>query len=477
MFAHVYCPNFLIQCERLFRPELASQAVVIYQCVASDMGNHLELLAASEQAHELGFRAGLSSDQLNQRLEQFAESKTSEKLVRCSPNSELYSDMSERLFTSLEMLASTITPISNDEAGFDFSKIPRFKRLSDDKQGTSKQETQQFRSQLESFVNELRASIKQWLGLEIFVGVGQTKTLAHLACKAAERQFDHALHLSGTITLVDKHSSRQVLANFPVSMIDGIGAKSASKLSELGIHTALELSEASSHLIGKRCSLLVEHIALELMGLTSQFTGDETALITASNEIATSASNIEIHEAVASYTKAKLKGRNNNTTPTALIHLVKELLCNAHNELCQRQLSCLKITLVLEKCSFSTRNQAFTDGRSISLREPSEDLALIGKLYRQILENIYRADTHYTSVSVTLECKDQHKTKQANLFEREHDLTKTTPLSINGCGSAVIRRHCELYDSLDDKKTIKMRQRLPTSPSFTTQWHDLLLVN
>jgi len=52
MFCHLYCPNFLIQCERLFKPELHTKALLVI--------SNGELIACSEQAQKRGFHTSLN---------------------------------------------------------------------------------------------------------------------------------------------------------------------------------------------------------------------------------------------------------------------------------------------------------------------------------------------------------------------------------------------------------------------------------
>ncbi len=499
MFAHIYCPDFLVQCERLFQPELRSQSVIIYESIMHHGREHVRLLACSSQARELGFEKNLGSEQLNQLLEQFSIDQNPQTLIQLQPNRELYADMSERLFSAVELLAPSVSAISSDEACIELTQYKHLTSLT--RNGVKPPE-----EQLQNFAIKLRHSVKQWLGLEIFVGIGPTKTLAYLACKAAEIALDHEPHSTnaskfsenrGTAVLSNSGFDQSLLAKFPTSRIRGISSKALSRLSALGIHTALELSQASSQLIGKRCSVLVEHIAVELSGLTSQlrserlepkqFNSKNSALSIAKTKPTNTLIGSEIQKHLASYAKAylkaQLKGQSTSGVPNTLKRIITAMINNAHTELVARQLNCHKVEIVLERTEFQLLDKTFSDCKSISLREPSDTLGTIKKLCQEILESMLCCNSHYRSISLKLECQDHHKTKQAGLFETLDEFKRITQLISKGQQSSkshrftLVQRYCELDDLSNLKTGPYSHNRHPRSPSYTSQWHELLRVN
>ncbi len=506
MFAHIYCPDLLVQCERLFQPELRSQAIVIYESIRQQDSEHIRLLACSSEAHELGFEMNLGSKQLGQLIEQFSVKQDSQTLVLRQPNKELYADISERLFSSLEMLAPSVEAVASDEAFIDLTKLKRLASLSQTTRKPREELTLEIVEQLQSFANELRCSVRQWLGLEVFVGVGATKTLAYLGCKAAEQEFGQRRHSAslngpaenrGTIVLSNNKLCQSVLARFPTSRIRGISSKALTKLSELGIHTALELSQASSQLIGKRCSVLVEHIAVELSGLTSQlkpeqleskqFNSKNSGLCIAKPKPTNTTIDSDIQQHLASYTearlKAQLKGQNTSGASNSLMRIITAMLNNAHKELVARQLNCHTVEIVLERTELHLQDKSFVDCKSISLAEPSDTLGTIKKFCREIIESMLCDTAHYRAIGLRLKCQYQDKAKQAGLFEAADEFKKITQLMSKDRQSSkshqftLVQRYCELDDLSKQKINQHGHNRLPKSPSYTSQWHELLRVN
>lgn len=90
MFAVIHCPEFYIQCERLFRPDLRSQAFVI---ASNDGRGGLRIIASSAEAQTLALPPGLQGAELTDILSSLAGVK---EVKICSPNYELYGDISER---------------------------------------------------------------------------------------------------------------------------------------------------------------------------------------------------------------------------------------------------------------------------------------------------------------------------------------------------------------------------------------------
>lgn len=505
MFAHVFCPNLLVQCERLFHPELKSRALIVYELIAHEDSNFIRLLACSSQARELGFDTSLGSEQLGQLIEEFSNHQEPQTLAQCQPNRELYADMSKRLFSSLEMLAPNVIPIAGDEAYLDLSNLKRLTSLTHESKEPPGETNIKVVKQLQDFAYELRHSIMQWLGLEIFIGIGATKTLAYLGCMAAKHEFDQGAYNTsfdklgehrGTAVLTGCEYSQSVLANFTTSNIRGISAKALSQLSALGIHTALELSQASSQLIGKRCSVLVEHLAVELAGLTSQLSSEKlesnqlrpkqlitrnTVSSVARTKPVKDLMSCEIQECLVSYTKAHLKahikGTRKSGANAAMLRIVVAMLVNAHKELITRQLICHKIEVVLERADLLAPDEIFTNRKSISLSEPSDTLGPIKKLCRQTLESMVCDDSHYRSIYLTLKCQDQTKAKQVGLFESADRLEQIAQLSNNDQQFRLVQRHCKLYDVSKRKINPQSHSRLSKSPSYTSRWNELLRVN
>ena len=112
------------------------------------------------------------------------------------------------------------------------------------------------------YAHNIQQLIKQWLGISTVIGLAPTRTLAKLACNAALWCDEY----NGVVVIEQLGESHSILERISINDIDGISKKEASKLSELNIRNALELSLAPKHQVRRRCSVIIERIALELAG-------------------------------------------------------------------------------------------------------------------------------------------------------------------------------------------------------------------
>ena len=87
--ALVDCNNFYVSCERLFRPDLQHQPVVVLS------NNDGCVVSRSSEARRLGIGMGKPYFQIAAQLERHG-------VVVRSSNYALYGDMSQRLMSSLE---------------------------------------------------------------------------------------------------------------------------------------------------------------------------------------------------------------------------------------------------------------------------------------------------------------------------------------------------------------------------------------
>lgn len=154
MFALVDCNNFYCSCERVFRPELNGKPVVV---LSNNDGN---VIARSNEAKALGITMGAPAFELEQVFNQH-------KVQVFSSNYELYGDMSARVMEALAELVPDVEVYSIDEAFLDLSIFSP--------------------GELEGFCRQLRATVKQWTGIPVSIGVGATKTLAKIANKVAKK--------------------------------------------------------------------------------------------------------------------------------------------------------------------------------------------------------------------------------------------------------------------------------------------------
>ncbi|EJE0916371.1 translesion error-prone DNA polymerase V subunit UmuC, partial [Salmonella enterica subsp. enterica serovar Schwarzengrund] len=232
MFALADINSFYASCEKVFRPDLRNEPVIVLS------NNDGCVIARSPEAKAPGIRMGQPWFQVRQmRLEK--------KIHVFSSNYALYHSMSQRVMAVLESLSPAVEPYSIDEMFIDLRGInhcisPEF------------------------FGHQLREQVKSWTGLTMGVGIAPTKTLA----KSAQWATKQWPQFSGVVALTAENRNRilKLLGLQPVGEVWGVGRRLTEKLNALGINTALQLAQANTAFIRKNFSVILERTVRELNG-------------------------------------------------------------------------------------------------------------------------------------------------------------------------------------------------------------------
>lgn len=153
-FALVDCNNFYASCERLFRPNLKNQPVVVLS------NNDGCVIARSQEAKDVGIGMGAPLFKIRRVIEEH-------NVAVCSSNYALYGDISERVMTTLGSNAPSHEVYSIDECFLDLDHLAV--------------------PDLTKWCKNLRHSTYRWTGIPVSIGVGPTKTLAKLANRLAKK--------------------------------------------------------------------------------------------------------------------------------------------------------------------------------------------------------------------------------------------------------------------------------------------------
>ena len=123
--------------------------------------------------------------------------------------------MSDRVVSILRIFTPRLEVYSIDESFLDLSGVSNRLELAQD----------------------IRYTVNQWTGIPCCVGIGPTKTLAKMANRWAKKH-------GGVIEASDRGLRAEIMSQFPVEDLWGVGRKWATKLEYMGIHTAQALEEA-----------------------------------------------------------------------------------------------------------------------------------------------------------------------------------------------------------------------------------------
>ncbi|EXJ16934.1 Y-family DNA polymerase [Imhoffiella purpurea] len=227
MLALADCNNFYASCERLFRPDLEGQAILVLS------NNDGCVIARSNEAKALGIAMGTPFFKLAPALRR--------QVVVFSSNYALYGDLSRRVMQVLAGFAPRIEVDSIDECFLDLegSADPTAECL--------------------GIVRILR----QWTGIPVSIGIASTKTLAKLANRLAKQGRSPDGPVLDWSRLTDPESH---LAATPVEDLWGISQRWGQRLRALGIAEALALREADPKWLRQHLGVVVERLVWELRG-------------------------------------------------------------------------------------------------------------------------------------------------------------------------------------------------------------------
>ena len=205
--ALVDCNNFYVSCERLFRPDLMHQPVVVLS------NNDGCVVSRSNEAKALSVKMGQPWFECKALAEQHG-------IVALSSNYALYADLSNRVMTILSGYSPQCEVYSIDECFVDLTGTPELKAVSYD----------------------IRARVLRWTGLPVCVGIGPTKTLAKLANHVAKKH-PRSKGIFNYNDLTDAQKAK-LLARIPVEEVWGVGLRLRQRLAAHGIATVRDLQSA-----------------------------------------------------------------------------------------------------------------------------------------------------------------------------------------------------------------------------------------
>lgn len=266
MFALVDCNNFYASCERAFNPKLRGRPIVVLS------NNDGCVVARSAEAKALGIDMGGPFFKIKDILDRH-------KVAVFSSNYTLYGDMSARVMDTLAQFSPDMEIYSIDEA---FLGLKGF-------------------SDLPARAANIRATVRQWTGIPVSVGIAPTKTLAKLANHTAKKNPAY----NGSCVLDTPAAWLPVLANFEVRNIWGIGSQYSKMLQGHGVDTALKFAQLPDTWLRKNMSVVGLRTAQELRGvacLELEHEADPKKGITVSRSFGKRlTAYTEIREAMASY--------------------------------------------------------------------------------------------------------------------------------------------------------------------------------
>lgn len=174
---------------------------------------------------------------------QFAKEAKAAGVVIKSSNYELYQDVANRLFSTLERFSDHVYEYSIDEAFLAFDSTLKDRDWY-------------------ALGHEIKKTVWREVKIPIGVGFGPTPTLAKAANHAAKK----LPGFTGSATINTYADRKNILSQMDVSDTWGVGSRIAKRLHALGIKDAFSLSQQPPKKIRKLFSILLENTVRELNG-------------------------------------------------------------------------------------------------------------------------------------------------------------------------------------------------------------------
>jgi DNA polymerase V len=417
-FALIDCNNFFVSCERLFRPDLATQPVVV---LSSNDGC---VIARSNEAKALGIPMGAPLFKYRQLFRDHA-------VVLFSANFELYGDISTRIARLLTRVTPRIEIYSVDESFLDLSElnIPDYTLWG----------------------QQLAARVLREVGMPVSIGIAASKTLAKLASECAKHDPRLAGALDLTTTPVEKR--RRIFQDTPIQDVWGVGWRLAPKLKAVGVHSALQLSQMSPQLAKQLMGIHGRQLVSELNG-TSCYPLERA------------------HKPRQSIMRGRTFG-DDTRDPLVIEASIASLAARACLQL--RQADLLACSVVV---SLSTNR--FKPGYShqsiyITLSTPSADTGLITAELQHHVAEIVNAHAAYHRANVLFYDLISSAALQTDLFDTLNVAGSDQSRRRLQAFDAINKRHGAgiiRYAAEDLSQAWQPKHDL-MSPRFTTKWHDL----
>ena len=417
-FALVDCNNFYASCERIFNPKLENKPVVVLS------NNDGCVIARSNEAKALGIKMGTPAFQIKNIIEK-------NNVNVFSSNYALYGDISQRVMNSLSKFAPKIEVYSIDEAFLDFSGI------NDDI--------------FKDYGSVIRKKIKQWTGIPVSVGIAHTKTLAKIANHIAKKNPKY----NGVFDMTEFSDIDEILKNFPVDDIWGVGRKYAKLLISKNIKTALDLKNTDDKWARKNMTVMGQRTVFELRNIPCF----------SINTIPADKKNILVSR---SFGKPLTSYADIEQALTTHITRIGEKL--------RKQKSCAQaVTVFIMTNSFAKTPQYF-NAKTIQLPVATNNTPELIHYSIIALKMIFRKGYSYKKTGALVSDIILQNAIQANFMDKVdrkkyNDLMKTLDKINFSLGRDKVK-----YAIQGTKKRWKLRQE-KLSPCYTTRWNDLLKID
>lgn len=415
-FALVDCNNFYASCERLFDPRMESQPIIVLS------NNDGCVVARSQEAKQLGIKMGEPFF----KIKNFCKLK---KVAVFSSNYALYGDLSHRVMNILSDMAPDIQVYSIDEAFLSYPlSIPE--------------------EEIVTSCIDIRKRIRKWVGLPVSIGIAPTKTLAKVANSLAKKD-----RITGIYNLCSSTIQEEILKDYPVGDVWGIGYNLALKLNAIGIRTAGEFRAMDPVFVRKMMGVVGERMLWELRGMSCLPMEDVQAKqsITCSRSFGKAITDIsELAEALSTYVN------------TACIKLRKQGYC--------AQALCVFVEASFDEFSGTRRS----NNMSRAFVTPTDDTPQIITMAKHCLDHLFQKGQRYKKCGIILLDLIPKNGIVPDLFFGAPDPKREQLIKVVDVLNERFGKNTLIYGAMGINPLWKMRSD-KRSGNYTSSWDGLAL--
>jgi len=420
IFAVADCNNFYVSCEQVFQPELRDKPTVVLS------NNDGCVIARSPEAKAMGIAMGEPYFKVRQRMGPAWATGQNAVQVR-SANFTLYGDMSRRVMDIIADNAPEIEIYSIDECFMDYT-------------GAAFDVVEHARA--------LRATLRQWTGLSVSIGLGPTKTLAKLANRKAKQDE------TGVYDVADLAVRNAALKDTAIEDVWGIGRCWSKRLKRHGLYTAHDLTIAD------------RRWARNIMGVVGLCTIDELNGL--------SALAIEHSEPDKKTLCVSRSFGHTVSDRNALAERIHYFTVRAAEKLRQGDWVAGAVSVFVRGNAFRQDLPQYSNSTTIGLAIATSDTGPIVRAAQYALDRIYRSGIPYKKAGVLLLDLQPRASAPPSLFgaanpRRDHLMDVMDNLN-RKFGSGAVS-----YGQIPQARTWYMNQH-HRSPRYTTHWQELPMV-
>lgn len=417
MYALIDCNNFYASCERVFRPELIGQPVVVLS------NNDGCAIARSNEAKALGIPMGAPAFEYEELFQKH-------KVHVFSANFALYGDMSNRVMTILEDYSPDIEIYSIDEAFLKFEGFENF--------------------DLKKCGDDMQKRVGKWTGIPISVGIAPTKALAKVANRVAKK-FPERTNNS---YLMDTEEKRiKALKWLAIEDVWGVGRQHAKRLRSLNVKTAYDFTQLSDAWVQRNMSIVGLRLKKDLKGIPT----------------------LDLEEAQAKKNIATTRTFETNYTEFSQISERVSTFAASCGEKLRKQNSCCRSLMVFVHTNrFRKDHPQYSKNIVIKLPYPTNSSIELSKFANLGLKKIFKQGYHYKKAGVIVMDFVPENQVQLNIFENRDSshipLMQVMDRLNQSYGQPKIRLGSQ------SKRQWKMKQE-KLSPRYTTNLNDIITIH